>query len=555
MKSQLFLTIFSIFLLFSCSNSSENSKDNLKIFRYNEAAGITSLDPAFSRNPENIWACNHLYNGLIQMDDNLSVKPSISTHWEISEDGTVYTFHLRNDVYFHDHELFKDGKGRKVVASDFVYSFNRILDSKNASPGAWIFNNIDYREENNYQPFEAINDSTLKIFLTESFPPFLGILTMQYCVVVAHEVVDYYKNDYRSNPIGTGPFKFKVWDENNKLVLLKNNNYFEKDEDGSTMPYIDAISISFVKDKEMEFLKFLNGELEFISGRDGDNKESIFTTEGTLKKEYENKITMLTNPYLNTEYLGILIDEDLDIVAKSPLRKKFVRQAINYGFDRKQMIAHLRKNIGTPAFAGFVPKGLPSYNEETVIGYNYNPEKAKELLYLAGYPDGKGLPEITLHTTVNYVDLCEYIQHQLGEIGIKTKVDIVDASAHRELVARSKLNFFRKSWIADYPDAENYLALFYSKNFTPHGPNYTHFSNVEFDQLYKLSQSEINDSTRYYLYQKMDKIVIEEAPIVPLYYDVLVRLTQKNVTDLGINPINLLNLKRVKLNGSILIYE
>jgi len=548
MKSQLFSTLFSIFLLFSCSNSSENSKDNLKIFRYNEAAGITSLDPAFSRNPENIWACNHLYNGLMQMDDNLAIKPSIATRWEISEDGTVYTFHLRNDVYFHDHKLFKDGKGRKVVASDFVYSFNRILDSKNASPGAWIFNNIDYREENNYQPFEAINDSTLSIFLTEAFPPFLGILTMQYCAVVAHEVVDYYKNDYRSNPIGTGPFKFKVWDENNKLVLLKNNNYFEKDEDGSAMPYIDAISISFVKDKEMEFLKFLNGELEFISGRDGDNKESIFTPEGTLKKEYESKITMLTNPYLNTEYLGILIDEDLDIVAKSPRRKKFVRQAINYGFDRKQMIAHLRKNIGTPAFAGFVPKGLPSYNEEVVVGYNYNPEKAKELLYLAGYPDGKGLSEITLHTTANYVDLCEYIQHQLGEIGIKTKVDIVDASAHRELVARSKLNFFRKSWIADYPDAENYLALFYSKNFTPHGPNYTHFSNVEFDRLYKLSQSEINDSTRYYLYQKMDKIVIEEAPIVPLYYDVLVRLTQKNVTDLGINPINLLNLKRVKLN-------
>ena len=548
MKSQLFLTVFSIFLLFSCSNSSENSKDNLKIFRYNEAAGITSLDPAFSRNPENIWACNHLYNGLMQMDDNLAIKPSIATRWEISEDGTVYTFHLRNDVYFHDHKLFKDGKGRKVVASDFVYSFNRILDSKNASPGAWIFNNIDYRKENNYQPFEAINDSTLNIFLTEAFPPFLGILTMQYCAVVAHEVVDYYKNDYRSNPIGTGPFKFKVWDENNKLVLLKNNNYFEKDEDGTAMPYIDAISISFVKDKEMEFLKFLNGELEFISGRDGDNKESIFTPAGALKKEYESKITMLTNPYLNTEYLGILIDEDLDIVAKSPLRKKFVRQAINYGFDRKQMIAHLRKNIGTPAFAGFVPKGLPSYNEEVVVGYNYNPEKAKELLYLAGYPDGKGLPEITLHTTANYVDLCEYIQHQLGEIGIKTKVDIVDASAHRELVARSKLNFFRKSWIADYPDAENYLALFYSKNFTPHGPNYTHFSNVEFDRLYKLSQSEINDSTRYYLYQKMDKIVIEEAPIVPLYYDVLVRLTQKNVADLGINPINLLNLKRVKLN-------
>lgn len=548
MKGNLFLFLSSILLIFSCTNADETKNKNQKIFRYNEAAGITSLDPAFSRNPENIWACNHLYNGLVQMNDALAIEPSIAKKWEISADGTVYTFHLRNDVFFHDNKLFKDGKGRKVVASDFVYSFNRIIDAKIASPGTWIFNNIDYREENNYQPFEALNDSTLKIYLTKPFPPFLGILSMQYCAVVPKEIVEYYKNDYRSNPVGTGPFMFKVWDENNKLVLLKNPNYWEKDENGKQLPYIDAVAISFVKDKEMEFLKFLNGDLEFVSGRDGDNKESIFTADGKLKKEYETKITMLTNPYLNTEYLGILIDEDLPIVNQSPLRKKFVRQAINYGFDRKQMIAHLRKNIGTPAFSGFVPKGLPSYNQEIVKGYNYNPEKAKELLYLAGYPEGKGLPEITLHTTANYVDLCEYIQHQLGEIGIKTKVDVVDPSAHRELVARSKLNFFRKSWIADYPDAENYLALFYSKNFTPHGPNYTHFSNIEFDRLYELSQAETNDSIRYDYYQKMDKIVIEEAPIVPLYYDEVVRLTQKNVHHLGINPINLLSLKKVKLD-------
>lgn len=547
MKSNL-ITIVLLFFIYSCTNSDKNTNKNLKVFRYNEAAGITSLDPAFSRNPENIWACNHLYNGLVQLNDNLVVEPAIAHKWEISNDGTVYTFHLRNDVYFHNHQLFKDGKGRKVVASDFVYSFNRIIDTKIASPGAWIFNNIDYKEENKYQPFEAVNDSTLKIYLTKAFPPFLGILSMQYCVVVPHEIVDYYKNDYRSNPIGTGPFIFKVWDENNKLVLLKNNNYFEKDTNGKPLPYIDAVSISFIKDKEMEFLSFLKGDLEFVSGRDGDNKESIFTADGHLKKEHETKINMFTNPYLNTEYLGILVDEELPIVNQSPLRKKFVRQAINYGFDRKQMIAHLRKNIGTPAFAGFVPKGLPSYNEEIVKGYNYNPEKAKELLYLAGYPEGKDLPEITLHTTANYVDLCEYIQHQLGEIGIKTKIDVVDPSAHRELVARSKLNFFRKSWIADYPDAENYLALFYSKNFTPHGPNYTHFSSIEFDRLYELSQAEINDSIRYYYYQKMDQIVIEEAPIVPLYYDEVVRLTQKNVHDLGINPINLLSLKKVKID-------
>lgn len=549
MKRFSILYIIPILVITACgSDKNSDSTAGKKIFRYNESAGITSLDPAFSRNIENIWACNQLYNGLVEMDDELNIKPSIAKNWNISEDGKTYTFHLRNDVYFHDHELFNDGKGRKVTANDFVYSFNRIIDSKVASPGAWIFNNVDFNEAYNYAPFIALNDTTLQIYLSQPFPPFLGILTMQYCSVVAKEIVEYYKNDYRNSPVGTGPFKFKMWDEGNKMVFVKNDNYFEKDETGNKLPYIDAVAITFIKDEEVEFLKFLNGELEFVSGREGSYKEEIFTNTGALKKEYQKQITMLTHPYLNTEYLGILVDEDLDIVVNSPLRKKLVRQAINYGFDRKQMISYLRKGIGTPATAGFVPKGLPSFDEEKVKGYEYNPEKARELLYAAGFPNGKNLPEITLFTTVGYVDLCEFIQHQLTEIGVKTKVEILPATTHRELVARSKLNFFRKSWIADYPDAENYLALFYSKNFTPHGPNYTHFKNYDFDKLYEMAQSEINDSTRFYLYQEMDKIIIEEAPVVPLYYDQVVRLIQNDVKNLGINPVNLLTLKKVRIN-------
>ncbi len=550
-KFRLFF-LFSIVsvLLVSCGES-DKSNDSLgkKIFRYNESAGITSLDPAFAnRNIENTWACNHLYNGLVQMDETLKIHPSIAKSWEISEDGKVYTFHLRNDVHFHDHELFPEGKGRKVIARDFEYSFSRIMDEAIASPGAWIFNNVDFIEENNFKAFEAVDDTTFKVYLTKPFPPFLGILTMQYCSVLPQEIVNHYKRDFRNNPVGTGPFKFKVWDEGNKMVLLKNEKYFEKDEEGNQLPYIDGVAITFVKDVEIEFLKFLNGELDFISGREGGNKEAIFTNEGTLNKEYADKITMQTHPYLNTEYLGILVDPDLAIVNKSPLKNKLIRQAINYGFDRKQMIAFLRKNLGTPAHAGFIPKGLPSYNDKIVHGYNYNPELAKELLEEAGYTKGESIPEITLYTTADYVDLCEFIQHQLSEIGIKTKVDLNPDITHRELVARSKLNFFRKSWIADYPDGENYLALFYSKNFTPHGPNYTRFWNFNFDKLYEKAQSETNDSLRYSYYQQMDQILIEEAPIVPLYYDVVVRLTQKNVVDLGINPTNLLTLKKVKIN-------
>lgn len=548
MRNYSLLLILFAAILFSCGgNKTTENADAKNVFRYNEAAGITSLDPAISRNRENIWACNHLYNGLVQMDDNLNIQPAIATNWEIAEDGKTYTFHLRNDVTFHDHELFKDGKGRIVTAQDFVYSFNRIIDEKVASPGAWIFNNVDFNEEYNYQPFVALDDTTLQIHLSQPFPPFLGILTMQYCSVVAQEVVDYYRNDYGNNPVGTGPFQFKMWDEGNKMVFLKNENYFEKDTDGSQLPYIDGVAITFLKDREVEFFKFLGDEYDFVNGREGENRDNLFTNDGKLKPEHAEKYDLQVSSQLNTEYLGFLVDEDLDIVENSPLKKKLVRQAINYAFNRKQMMTYLRKGIGTPANAGFIPKGLPSYNEDIVKGYSYNPEKAKELLYSAGFPNGKNLPEITLFTTASYVDLCEFIQHQLIEVGIKTKVEILQATTHRELISRSKLNFFRKSWMADYPDAENYLALFYSKNFTPHGPNYTHFKNFQYDKLYEMSQLETNDSTRHHLYQEMDKIIIEEAPIVPLYYDQVVRLTQGSVKNLGINPLNLLTLKKIKI--------
>jgi peptide/nickel transport system substrate-binding protein len=292
----------------------------------------------------------------------------------------------------------------------------------------------------------------------------------------------------------------------------------------------------------------MSKEIDFINGAEGDNKDAIFTSDGKLKPKQQEKFNMMKNPQLNTEYLGILVDKELSLVTNSPLRKKLVRQALSYGFNKKNMMTYLRNNIGTPATAGFVPKGLPSFNDSLVKGYEYNPEKSKKLLQAAGFPGGEGLPEITLYTSKNYVDLCEFIQHQLNEVGFKIKIDLNPGITLNELIARSKVNFFRKSWIADYPDAENYLALFYSKNFAPQGPNYTHFKNGDFDRLYEMAQSETNDSLRHHYYREMDNILIEEVPVIPLYYDESIRLVQKNIKDLGVNPLNLLTLKTIHID-------
>lgn len=531
-----FILSFLAFVLCSCT--SENRNAGKKVFRYNEAANIQSLDPAFAKDQAMIWVDVQLYNGLVQMDNELNIVPSIAKSWEVSNDGLEYTFHLRDDVYFHPHQLFKNGK-RRVVAEDFVFSLNRIVDTKTMSPGAVFFENVE--QINGKYSFFAPNDSTFVVRLKQAFSPFLGILTMPYASVVPKEIVNHYKEDFRKHPIGTGPFKFKMWKENVKLVLVKNEDYFEKDSLGKRLPYLDAVAISFIVDKQSVFLEFVKGNIDFISGIDPNYKDEILTRSGKLQPKYKDKINLITQPYLNTEYLGFKMDVNDE---KNPLKDKRVRQAINYGFSREKMIKYMRNNIGYPGEYGIIPVGLAGF-DSTVNSYEYNPEKSKRLLAEAGYPNGEGMQEITLSTTATYLDLCKYIQQQLGLLGIKVKIDVNPPAALREHIAQGKTQWFRGSWIADYPDAENYLSLFYSKNHCPKGSNYTHFSSKEFDKLYEKAILETDSEKRIALYKKMNDIIIEESPIVVLYYDQVLRFVQKNISGFESNPLNLLILKNV----------
>lgn len=540
-KSLLLLVTVNFFI--SCSDDKQE-KDTRTVFNYNEMAGITSLDPATSNNTEDIWPVNQLFNGLVQMNDSLNVIPCIAKKWFIDNEGLSYTFVLRDDVYFHDNECFTDKVGRKVTAKDFVYSFNRLYDASTSSAMS-LLTNIDRSEKTNYKGFYAPNDSTFVIYLKQPFSAFLSVLTMKYFSVIPYEAAEHYGQDFRRNPVGTGPFKFKLWEDGTKLVLLKNEKYFEF-EGNNRLPYLDAVSISFVKDRETAFMELLNGKYDMLSGADAFNINEVLDKDGNLKTIYAEKFNLQKQTFLKTDYLGILIDENMDIVKKSPLRIKALRKAINYGFDRVKMVKFFRRNIGYPATAGFIPNGLPSFNENIVKGYTYNPEKVRQLLIEAGYPEGKGLPEITLHTTDNYLEQTEFIQAQLAENNIKVKINVDKPSVLRQAVASCDYNFFKKSWVGDYAEEENFMSLFYSKNFAPMGSNYTHYKNPDFDVLYEKIIKEQNREVKNALYQKMDQMLIDDAPIVPLYYDQVIRLVHKKINGLTTNPMNLLNLKTVK---------
>ncbi len=535
----LFLTIAACGLqLGACRNK---SKTNKQVFYYNETTGIASLDPAFAKNQSILWAVNQLYNSLVETDSNLHIVPCLAKSWEVSTDRLQYIFHLRTDVFFHDNEAFENRKGRRMIASDVVFSFQRLIDPATASPGAWIFNN----RVDSLNAFMAIDDSTFQLRLQKPFSPILGVLSNKYCSIVPKEVVTKYGKDFRSHPCGTGPFIFKSWEEGQALILWKNPAYFEKGEAGVQLPYLDAIKVSFNDSRATEFLMFQQGQLDFINDIDPSFKDEVLNKKGELKEEWRDRIILNKHAYLNIEYLGILVDSSNEMLKQSPLRLRQIRQAINYGFDRKKLMLYLRNSIGTAAESGFIPMGLPSYDPQIVKGYNYDPVKARTLIANAGFANGKNLPEIKLLTIPIYSDLGSFIAKQLEEIGLKIQVEVVPKSLLLEQTAKSQALFFRGSWIADYPDAENYLSVFYGRNPAP--PNYTRYNNPRFNQLYDEAMLAETDSARYRLYQQMDRLIIEDAPVVPLWYDQVIHMVNPRVQGFYPNSLNLLELRKVRV--------
>jgi peptide/nickel transport system substrate-binding protein len=530
--------LFSILLTVACG---ERHNKNENVFRYNEITGIATLDPAFAKNQSIIWPVHQLYNTLIETDRELNMVPSLAKSWQVTGDRKTYLFTIRDDVFFHDNPVFRNGKGRKMTAYDVEYSFKRIIDKNTASSGAWIFNG----RVDTIEPFKALNDTTFRLKLVSPFNPILGLLSMQYCSVVPKEVVEKYGKDFGRNPCGTGPFQFKVWEEGQALLLTRNENYFEKDKNGHQLPYLDGIKVSFYDNKATEFLLFQQGELHYVNDIDPSFKDEVLNKKGDLKKEWKDRIVLSKHPYLNTEYLGILVDPASPATRNSPLKYRQVRQAINYGFDRRKMMLYLRNSIGIPAESGFIPAGLPSFNAQEVKGYHFDPNKARKLLAEAGFGAGNPVPPVKLLTINIYADLASFIAKELEDLGMKIQVEVIQKSLLLEQTAKSQALFFRGSWIADYPDAENYLSVFYSKNPAP--PNYTRYKNEQFDKLYEQSLTENDDAVKMKLYQQMDKMIIADAPVVPLWYDEAIRLTQPYVKGFEMNGLNLLELRPVML--------
>jgi oligopeptide transport system substrate-binding protein len=532
-----------LLLLTSCSDHA--GRPPLQMFRFNLHVGVTSLDPAFASSQANIWVVDQLYEGLVSLDDSLRIRPALARRWTVSDDGLTYTFFLRSDVYFHDSPCFgAAGRGRKLVAQDVAYSFRRLVDPGLKAKGSWIFEG----KTDSLGAFTAVDDTTFVLRLRRPFRPMLEMLGMAYCRVVPQEAVEYYGSAFRTNAVGTGPFRLVRWRENQTMVLHRHSRYHGLDpETGAPLPYLDGVRIYFMPERQTAFFQFARQKLHLLSGLESTYINELLDADGGLLPKWHGRIRYERRPYLNTEYLGIYQDFSAEGMADHPLRHPKVRQALNWGIDRRAMLRTLRNGIGRPAEAGFSPYGLPSFHAGATPGYGYDPERARALLAESGFPGGRGLSPFTLHCTKEYADLCSFLIKQWGDIGLQVRLEVLDGATLRSMRDAGKLAFFRGSWIADYPDAENYFALFYGKNPSP--PNFFRFRNEAFDEYYEASLGENDDEVRYALYQKMDRLLIEEAPVIFLFYDEVATFVGSTVEGLSTNALNQLDLKRTKLSS------
>jgi oligopeptide transport system substrate-binding protein len=570
----LFLFLSLLFAITGCTRKDSYDMRTLPggikgggLYIINENENIRSLDPVGINDVVSHHVAHQIYDLLIDLDTNLQLTPELAYRWEISPDGLLYTFHLRKGVFFHDNPCFPNGKGREMNSEDVRYSFNRILDPRTGSLGFDFYKNYvegaqEFLDEvnkaigENRSPkipsvsgFTIPDDSTFQIRLKKPFGPFIYYIVQAYTYIVPREAVERYGKDFFQNPVGTGCFIFENWTPDLEINLKRNPNYWDRDEHGSQLPYIDRIKFRFIHDLSQQLLEFTSGNLDESYRIPTELFKSIVTENQQLTPEY-SKYILQVKPSLTVQYYGYLTTGKIFNNVK-------LRQAFNYAIDREKIIKYvLNGQAAGPGIHGVVPPVMPNYNARNIKGYTYDLVKARQLMEEAGYPGGKGLPEIILQINEGggrNTQIAEAIQGMLKEIGVTVKLQLLQFAQHLDNIDAGRANFWRLGWIADYPDPETFLNLFYGKN-VPDNPgekspiNSFRYRNKRYDELFEQAISVSDISERNKIYEDAEQIAVDEAPVLFIYYDQDYRLLQPYVRGYTLDAMHRVNMKYLWLD-------
>jgi oligopeptide transport system substrate-binding protein len=473
-----------------------------------------TLDPALFTDIYTTSVALQIFDGLVQLDANLNVVPSIAKSWEASRDGLVWTFYLRQGVKFHN--------GREVHADDFVYTFTRILDPRTASPRAWLFERVQGAAKfragaaERVEGLQALDAYTLQITLSQPYAPFITLLGMVQAQVVPREEVQRLGADFGRRPVGAGPFRFVNWMAGEEITLEANEAYFEG------RPFLDRLYYRIMNNYQSILTEFEKGALE-------DVDLTLTSPEGTPLSS-DARYRFVRKPLLTTTFLCIN-------TRHGPLSKREVRQAINYAINREAMISTIRQNRYVQA-RGILPLGMPGYNPD-LTGYAYDLSRARQLLAKAGYPEGKDLPPLELWTSSKSTAVLqehEAIQRDLERVGIWVELFTAEnwTQYKTEILGKRPGAMYRYTWHADFPDPDDFLfSLFNAQSPT----NYTNYSNPAVDYLFEQARSEGDYLKRIALYRQAEALIMEDAPVVNLMYYTGEYLFQPYVQGIDLNAL------------------
>jgi oligopeptide transport system substrate-binding protein len=571
---KLFLSFVALTLIYSCGQDTATD-GGLKpinggkyaggVLRMNEVEDFRNLYPPDLTEVTSFRIANQIYEGLVKLSQkDLSVIPALAESWTKNDDATVWTFKIRKGVKYHDDECF-GGAGREVNANDFKWCFDNLCTA--SAHNQWFSGTFKgrvkgadeyYQSTKDKKPLaggvsgvKVVDDYTLEITLERPFAGFLNLLVIQGCYLFPKEAFEKYGEDgMRAKAVGTGAFMLKTVKEGEAVILERNPDYWGKDADGNQLPYLDAVRFSFIKEKKQELLEFQKGNLDMLFRIPTENIGDIMAD---LDKAKENPpFELQLCPAISLFYYGFLH-------TAKPFDDKRVCLAFNHAIDRQKIVDYTLKGEGIPALFGIVPPvanfEAKGYDFKGLKGYSFDPDLAKKLFTEAGYPNGKGFPHITLQINSGGGDrnvlTAQVIQSMLKEnLNIDINIETLPFTQHLDKIESGQSLFWRSGWISDYPDPESFLTLLSSAHIPANISdrsflNTTRFRNAKYDSLFSLACKEIDDKKRFELYMQADQVQIDEGALMPIFYDEIYRLVQKNVKDFDVNAMEYRDVSRV----------
>ena len=561
----LLLLVSASAIILSCGGNNSETADMKAVggkiyggqFSFMSGEKIESLFPLSVSDVFSNRIMSQIFEPLLKIDiATMKVEPSLAESFTVSKDATVFTLKIRKGVFFHDDECF-GGKGRELKVEDVKYSLDMACAGMEENEisyllvdkikGAKEFNKknktLDIAKEG-VSGIKIVNSNTIEIKLNQPFVGFDKILSHNSLGIYPKEAVEKYGKEIKTHPVGTGAFSLETFNDE-QIVLKRNPNYWGKDDFGNKLPFLDKVLMTYTKNKKSELLAFRKQKIDVVLEIPVEDIQDIFGSLEDAQSGKNVKHRVETEISLKMSYIAFANES-------KEFKDERVRKAFNLAIDRQGIIQNSLEGEGYAALNGFVPS-IDTYPSDRVKGNVFNPTLAKQLLAQAGYPDGSKFPSLEIYVNTKegsgvHKMVKGIVADLKKNLNVNFKIKLCSIQERNEAIHSGKAKIWRAGWIADYPDPENFLCLFYGGNISENDGSVVNdfkFSNKEFDQLYEKGLRELDNDKRNELMVKCDQLVIDHAAVMPILTDDFIVMVNVRVKDLKTNPLQALDFSKI----------